>query len=209
MQDKSCNHLYCGDKSTELYVTDDANVFIFVIYCKIFVHRRLVCVCVWGGTSVGGVTLTYTNMFFFLAQMSFSNHPLSICKLLHFQLLLRKYRASFNQTWHKSWERGFKWQATPFPKGDNSKRVKTHWKFFKDLPLQYQQAIFNHTWYKTSLGKGNSNCSNQGPRPLQREDNHKNRVGSFKILLKNHWARKTEMYMNTSWHGADLSLLKS
>jgi hypothetical protein len=35
----------------------------------------------------------------------------------------------------------------------------------KDL-LQNQQANFNQTWYKSSLGKG--------PGPLQRGDNHEN-----------------------------------
>jgi hypothetical protein len=39
----------------------------------------------------------------------------------------------------------------------------------------------NHPWVKGIL-----NCSNEGPSPLQMEDNHKNGVGSFKNLLKNH-----------------------
>jgi hypothetical protein len=38
-------------------------------------------------------------------------------------------------------------------------------------------------------------CSNRGSDPLQRGDNPKitNRIGSFKNLLKNHWARKAEI----------------
>jgi hypothetical protein len=40
----------------------------------------------------------------------------------------------------------------------------------KNLLLQNQQANFNETWYKSSLGKG----TNQGPGPFQRGDNHKN-----------------------------------
>jgi hypothetical protein len=47
-------------------------------------------------------------------------------------------------------------------------------KIFKNLLLQNQQAKFNQTWYKLSLGKGNSSFSNKGPGPLQRGDNHKN-----------------------------------
>jgi hypothetical protein len=40
--------------------------------------------------------------------------------------------------------------------------------------LQNQQANFNQTWYKSSLGKGNKNCLNEGPGSLPRGDNHKN-----------------------------------
>jgi hypothetical protein len=40
----------------------------------------------------------------------------------------------------------------------------------------------NHPWVK-----GIINCSNKGPGPLQRGDNYKNAVGSFKnLLLQNH-----------------------
>jgi hypothetical protein len=39
-------------------------------------------------------------------------------------------------------------------------------------------------------------CSNEGPGSLERGDNHKNRVGLLKnLLLKNHWARKVQIYM--------------
>jgi hypothetical protein len=41
------------------------------------------------------------------------------------------------------------------PRGDNSKRVKIHWKFKKNLLLQNQQAKFNQTYYTLSLGEGN------------------------------------------------------
>ena len=35
-------------------------------------------------------------------------------------------------------------------------------------------------------------CSNKAPGPLQRGDNHKNVVGSFKnFLLHNHWVKGT------------------
>ena len=45
------------------------------------------------------------------AQVSYSDCPLSVvslsvclsvCKLLHFRLLLQNHWANFNQTWHKS-----------------------------------------------------------------------------------------------------------
>jgi hypothetical protein len=39
------------------------------------------------------------------------------------------------------------------------------------------------------------NCSNKGPGPLQRGDNHKNGVVSFKNLLQNHQARIGHIYM--------------
>jgi hypothetical protein len=60
----------------------------------------------------------------------------------------------------------------PSPRGDNSKRVKMHWKFLK---------IFSRTSYSNSIKfgtnyswvKGNQVCSNKGLGPLQRGDNHK------------------------------------
>jgi hypothetical protein len=49
------------------------------------------------------------------------------------------------------------------------------------------------------LVKGIQVCSNKGPGPLQRGDNHKNEkngVGSFQnLILKNYEARKAEFYM--------------
>jgi hypothetical protein len=63
----------------------------------------------------------------------------------------------------------------------------------------------NHPWVRGIL-----NCSNQGPGPLQRGDNCKNGVGSFKNLLKkNHWTRRTRIYMKAFWFNVDLSLFKS
>jgi hypothetical protein len=44
--------------------------------------------------------------------------------------------------------------------------------------------------------KGIQVCSIKRPVPLQRGNNHKNRVGSFKnLILKNYEARKAEFYM--------------
>jgi hypothetical protein len=68
----------------------------------------------------------------------------------------------------------FKGRDHPSPRGDNSERVKMHGHFLKNFVLQNQQAKFNQTWYKLSLGEWYSNCSNKGPGPLQRGDNHKN-----------------------------------
>jgi hypothetical protein len=50
------------------------------------------------------------------------------------------------------------------------------------------------------LGEGNSSFLIKGPGPLQREDNCKNGVESFKnsrCILKNYEARKAEFYMNS------------
>jgi hypothetical protein len=53
--------------------------------------------------------------------------------------------------------RGFKFIQNegdcPSPRGDNSESVKTL-KILKNLLLQDQQAKFNQTWYKLSLGEG-------------------------------------------------------
>jgi hypothetical protein len=58
--------------------------------------------------------------------------------------------------------------------------------------LQNQLAYFNHPWVK-----GIQNvCIHKGPGPLQRGDNHKNRVESFKNLVKNDNVKKAQIYMN-------------
>jgi hypothetical protein len=67
----------------------------------------------------------FLNQFFsspeLKAQVSYSDRPLSVCKLLHFQLL-QNHWANFNQTWHKSSFGGgdsslFKWRGSPISKG--------------------------------------------------------------------------------------------
>jgi hypothetical protein len=58
--------------------------------------------------------------------------------------------------------------------------------FLKNLLLQKQQANFNKTWYKSSLGKGNSKLYKSRARSFQRGDNHKNakmRWGHLKIFF--------------------------
>ena len=63
----------------------------------------------------------------------------------------------------------------PSPRGDNSKRVKIHWIFFLRIfifrtsrPNSIKLGT-NYPWMK-----GIQVCSNKGPGPLQRGDNHKN-----------------------------------
>jgi hypothetical protein len=53
----------------------------------------------------------------------------------------------------------------------------------------------NHSWVK-----GIQVCSNKGPGRLQRGDNHKNGMGSFKSLfLQNHWANFNQTWHKSSW----------
>ena len=59
------------------------------------------------------------------------------------------------------------------PRGDDSERVKIHWKSLKifsrtSRPISIKLAT-NHSWVKEIL-----NCTNKGPGPLQRGDNYKN-----------------------------------
>jgi hypothetical protein len=63
---------------------------------------------------------------------------------------------------------------TPIPRGDNSKRVKIHRKSLKIFFSRTRRPISiklgtNHPWVKGIL-----NCTNKGPDPLHRGDNHKN-----------------------------------
>jgi hypothetical protein len=69
--------------------------------------------------------------------------------------------------------------------GDNRKQVKIHRIFFKNL-LQNQQANFNQTWYKSSLGKENLKLYKSRAVSLSKGrylQTCKNGVGSFKSLL--------------------------
>jgi hypothetical protein len=57
--------------------------------------------------------------------------------------------------------------------------------------------------------KGIQVCSNKGPGPLQRGDNHKkseNRVESFENLLQNYWANFNQTWHKSSLEGGDISL---
>jgi hypothetical protein len=67
------------------------------------------------------------------------------------------------------------------------------------------KIFFSRTWRRSNsikLGthypwvKGIQICSIIGPGPLQRGDNHKNGVESFKnLILKSYEAKKAEFYM--------------
>jgi hypothetical protein len=85
-------------------------------------------------------------------------------------------RLGTNHFWLKGIQFCSKEGDSSSPRGDNSKRVKKTLTIFKNLLLQNQQAKFNQTWYKLSLGmcwvKGIQVCSNKGPGRLQRGDNH-------------------------------------
>jgi hypothetical protein len=73
-------------------------------------------------------------------------------------------------------------------------------------PISIKRST-SHPWVKGIL-----NCSNKGPDPLQREDNHKNANiwrGYWKIcFLENHWDKIAHICMKAFWHSADLSLYK-
>jgi hypothetical protein len=88
---------------------------------------------------------------------------------------------------------------------------KTYWHvLILTKHLQNQQAKFNQTWYKSSLGKEIQNCTDEGPCPLQREDNYKNEVESFKNLhCKKQWTRIAHIYMKAFWYNVALNLLRS
>jgi hypothetical protein len=97
-------------------------------------------------------------------------------------------------------------------RGDNSKRVKTHWKFLKfffsrtSRPNSIKLGT-NYPWVK-----GIQISSNKGPGPLQRGDNHKNEkngMGSSKnFLLQNHWANFNQHCHRSSLGKGNSSLFK-
>jgi hypothetical protein len=88
----------------------------------------------------------------------------------------------------------FKEEDSPSPRGGNSERVKIHRKILEIFSRTCEQAKINQSWYKLSLGKGNSRA-----RPSSKGDNHRNLkkgVGSFNcLILKNYEARKADFYM--------------
>jgi hypothetical protein len=90
----------------------------------------------------------------------------------------------------------------PSPRGDNSGRVKIHWKFLNIFFSRTSEPNSiklgtNYPWLK-----GIQVCSNKGSGPLQRgrsSQKCKNGVGSFKNLLQNHWDN-----FNLTWHKSSL-----
>jgi hypothetical protein len=98
------------------------------------------------------------------------------------------------------------------PRGDNSKGIKKHLIFFFRI-------FFSRTSMPNSI-KLNTNylfvkeiqvCSNKGPGPLQRGNNHKNvkmGLGSFNNLLQNHWANFNQTRKKSSLGEGDSNLFK-
>jgi hypothetical protein len=90
----------------------------------------------------------------------------------------------------------------PSPRGDNSERVKMHWKFLKIFSrtstLNSIKLGTNYPWVK-----GIQLCSNKGPGPLQRVDNHKNVKigwGHLKIFFsRTFWPILTRLGTNHPW----------
>ena len=83
-------------------------------------------------------------------------------------------RLGTNHPWVKGIQVCSKEGDSPSPRGDNSKRVKIHWKFLKIFFFRTNgpnsiKLGTNYPWVK-----GIQVCSNKGPGPLQRGDNHKN-----------------------------------
>jgi hypothetical protein len=83
-------------------------------------------------------------------------------------------RLGTNYPWVKGIQIYSKEGDSPSQRGDNSKRIKVHWKFFKIFFPRTSRPksiklITNYPWLK-----GIQVCSTKGPGPLQRGDNHKN-----------------------------------
>jgi hypothetical protein len=119
-------------------------VYITLRYLEVFLQSHQV----WGNEVWFNFVYHKTlQIVLFLAHLSWKlkwailiarcpSVRLSVCKLLHFWLLLQNHWANFNQTWHKSSLGGGILNCSSegdclSPRGDNSKRVKIHWKFLK------------------------------------------------------------------------------
>ena len=109
------------------------------------------------------VVLISVLWFFSLPEgKSFFNWNLSVvcsCKLFTFSpFYLQNHLANFNHTWHKAslGESGlslFKWKVAPFPRGDNNKIAKIHWRKFK---IFFSRTTGPISTKLDSLGKGDS-----------------------------------------------------
>jgi hypothetical protein len=69
----------------------------------------------------------------------------------------------------------------PSSRGDNSKSVNKKLKISRSMKPISIKLSSNHPCVK-----GIHVCSNKGPSPLQKGDNHKNKAGPFNYFLKNH-----------------------
>ena len=123
--------------------------------------------------------------------MSYSDRPLSVVRLsvcLSVRLSVNFYifdffsrttgpiltRLGTNHPWVKGIQVCSKEGDSPSPRGDNSKRVKIHWKFLKIFFSRTNGPNSIKLGTKYPWVKGIQVCSNKGPGPLQRGDNHKN-----------------------------------
>jgi hypothetical protein len=91
---------------------------------------------------------------------------------------------------------------------ENHIYMTSYWKKISrtSIPISIKLGT-NHPWIN-----GIQNDTNKRPGPLQGGDNHKNaKMGSghLKNLLKNHSAKRAQIYMKAFWHNVDLSLCKA
>jgi hypothetical protein len=81
----------------------------------------------------------------------------------------------------------------PSPRGDISKRIKIHWKILNFFSTTSRAKSIKLGTNYSSVKKIQV-CSNKGPGPLQRGNNHRNvkmRWESFKKLLLQKWNHKS------------------
>jgi hypothetical protein len=95
---------------------------------------------------------------------------------------------STNHAWGKRTQIWSNEGDCPSPRGDNSERVKMHWKFWKIFFSRTSRPNWiklgtNYPWVKVIQV-----CSNKEPCPFQRGDNHKN-VKMGWIHLKTFFSR--------------------
>jgi hypothetical protein len=124
--------------------------------------------------------------------------------------LFQKHWANFNHTLHKS-SLGGKWIQvcskegdSPSPRGDNSERVKIHWKFLKVFfsKTSGSKLIKLGTYYPWV--KEIQVWTNKGPGPLQRVDNHKNvKIGWDHLKILKLRTVKPEK-LNFTWKLSDM-----
>ena len=88
----------------------------------------------------------------------------------HFHPLFQTHWANFNETWHKAfWVKGIKVYLNegprPFPRGDNYKIAKIHWRNLKIFSRTIGPiSTTKHPWVTETHV-----CSNEGPRPFSKE----------------------------------------
>jgi hypothetical protein len=136
--------------------------------------------------------IKHNSLFFFVsspdlkAQVNFSDRLLSGVRLsvrlsVNFYIFVFFFRTTepilnklcTNHPWVKGIQVCSKKGDSPLLRGDNSERVKKHWKFSKIFFSRTRRPNWiklgtNYPWLK-----GIQVCSNKGPGPLRRGDNRK------------------------------------